>query len=185
MNCTASSLAIPSACFACYSDDMARAIAIDLLCQWANATPAPPPATGLHWAPESRSVYWEDAAHPGGITADYATYQAVADEATLTFLDFNGDALITAITGITTLSALTLIDCSNTSITTLDTHGLLFLLNVIAYQCPNLNSIDCHGDTALTTLRADHCNLGTVTITGCVSLVTLILNNNPAVVLIP
>jgi hypothetical protein len=95
----------------------------------------------------------------GSQTGNLAFFDAHADLASVSFVDISGQSL-TALSGLAALPALTHLECSSDSLTTLDISGNPLLTEVHA-NATSLTTLDISSNPLLTTVDLQSCNLTT------------------------
>jgi hypothetical protein len=147
-----------------------------------HGTPAV--GTGFSFAPPDRLLAWTDSG--GNKLGNLATFQATADIPTVTLID-SSTTDISNFYNISSLPALVTINASHSALVgTLDCSNCPNLVTLICdgNVGPFLTGINTTGDVALQTLNFHDNALGTVTITGCLAIVTLWTQNNPSLVVV-
>lgn len=156
MNCDPKALLAAAKCYQCLPKNVWQSAIISLLCEWANNKNG-----RFSYEPESANMQWHDS---NGIkSGNLAYFYANADLASVDTVVIIGNQGVTSVTNISFLTALLIFGCNHNSVTELDFTG-----------CSNVFSIQCGFNL-----------LGTVTLTGCTSLVLFYADHNPALVVIP
>jgi hypothetical protein len=176
MICTPSELVRLAKCY-CFPKKTARAVWTYLLCRW---------ATDFQWTPVAQNVDWND---PGGHTGNLANFNATANKAATTLIQFDGHAVETISYfgegNLPVLATFTSVACN--SLTSINSPDLVSITTFDANLCTALTTLDVG---ALTTVggnfNADNCpalttlDVGALTTVGgnfdasdCLALTTL------------
>lgn len=171
VSCNPTALARLARCFRSLNGRQLAAARASLICGWSqNVTP--PPVSLITWSPDTVGGTYN-----GGIPfADLAAFRAI-DPTTVTELTFSvgiDPVAMDSISNIQTLTALTDLTFNTEAIGALDVSGMTTLVNLAAFQCTGLASINLSGCTGLTTLNVSRCfSLAALNVTDCTPLQSL------------